>query len=307
MPPSKAGAGRGGEGGTNPEPGFAGGPARTTAPAREIQNIDGVTEHEIDDIEDHARLRTPVIYEIVRREGELEMDRPITSLWWSGLAAGLSISFSPFAQAIIYTHLPNVVWRPLVSAFGYSVGFLMVVLARQQLFTENTLTVVLPLMAKFNATNVQRLIRMWSVVLAANLVGTLCAALICRYSPVLAPGVLDGMLDLGGQLMDNNWAAMFFKGIAAGFLVAMMVWLIPSAEGAKFQVVTMSTYLIAAGGFTHIIAGSFEGFLLVLSGQLGLWHMFTHFTVPVLLGNVIGGTLLFAVLSYAQVMEEMRK
>jgi formate/nitrite transporter FocA (FNT family) len=67
----------------------------------------------------------------------------------------------------------------------------------------------------------------------------------------------------------------------------------------------MATYLIAAGGFTHIVAGSFEAFLLVVDGQLGVWRMLVDFTVPVLLGNVIGGTALFAVLSYAQVMQEV--
>jgi formate/nitrite transporter FocA (FNT family) len=270
-----------------------------------VGHKEGVTAHEAEDIEDRSRLRTPVIYEIVRREGELEMDRPATSLWWSGLAAGLSISFSPLARAIFTIHLPDAPWRPLVSGFGYSVGFLMVVLARQQLFTENTLTVVLPLMAKFSTGNLRGLTRMWVVVFAANMLGTLSAAIFCRYTPVLTPELLAGLLDQAGQMMANTWPEMFFKGIAAGFLIATMVWLIPSAEGAKFSVVTMSTYLIAVGGFTHIIAGSFECFLLLLHGQLGLWQMAAHFTVPVLLGNVIGGTALFAVLSYAQVMKEM--
>jgi formate/nitrite transporter FocA (FNT family) len=113
------------------------------------------------------------------------------------------------------------------------------------------------------------------------------------------------MIELGRQLMENAWAAMFFKGIAAGFLIAAMVWLIPSAEGAQFQVITLATYLIAVGEFTHIVAGSVEAFMLVVNGDLGLWQMIAHFTVPVLLGNVIGGTVLFAVISYAQVMKEM--
>jgi formate/nitrite transporter FocA (FNT family) len=266
---------------------------------------EGVTEHELEDIEELSRLRTPVIYEIVRREGENEMERPVTSLWWSGVAAGLSISFSLLAQAILYVHLPDAPWRPLVSSFGYSVGFLIVVLARQQLFTENTITVVLPVMAEFNLFNLRRLGRMWGIVFAANMTGTLFAALFCSFTPVLTPDLLGGMLELSRQIMENGWAAMFFKGISAGFLIAAMVWLIPSSEGAQFQVVTMATYLIAVGGFTHIVAGSVEAFLLVVNGQLGLGHMIFYFTVPVALGNIMGGTALFAVLSYAQVMKEM--
>ncbi len=41
--------------------------------------------------------------------------------------------------------LPDAKWRPLVDSLGYSLGFLFVILGRQQLFTENTLTAILPL------------------------------------------------------------------------------------------------------------------------------------------------------------------
>ncbi|MGA8551933.1 MAG: formate/nitrite transporter family protein [Stellaceae bacterium] len=265
----------------------------------------GVSEHEVEDIEDRARLRTPVIYEIVRREGETEMDRPATSLWWSGAAAGVSISFSLLAQAVLWVHLPAAPWRPLVSGFGYSVGFLIVVLARQQLFTENTVTVVLPVMAELTLVNVRRLARMWAIVFAANMAGTFVAALFCSFTPVLTPELRHGMLEISGHLPELGWPAMFFRAMGAGFLIASMVWLIPSAEGAKFEVVTMATYLIAIAGFTHIVAGSVEGFLLVLDGQWSLWQMIARFTIPVLLGNIAGGTALFAVISYAQVMKEM--
>jgi formate/nitrite transporter FocA (FNT family) len=265
----------------------------------------GVTEHEIEDIEDRARLRTPVIYEIVRREGETEMERPITSLWWSGVAAGLSISFSLLAQAALLLHLPDTPWRPLVSGFGYSVGFLIVVLARQQLFTENTVTVVLPVMAEFTAANIRRLGRMWAIVFAANMTGTFVAALFCTVTPALAPELHATMLELSQATLALSWVEMLFRAVGAGFLIAAMVWLIPSAEGAQFHVITMVTYLIAIAGFTHIVAGSVDAFLLVLNGQLGFFQMIGHFTVPVLLGNVIGGTALFAVISYAQVMKEV--
>jgi formate/nitrite transporter FocA (FNT family) len=264
-----------------------------------------VSEKEVEDIETHSRLRTPVLYEIVRREGEIEMQRPATSLWWSGAAAGLSISFSLLAQAILYTHLPDAPWRPLLSSLGYSVGFLIVVLGRQQLFTENTITVVLPFIAEPNAANLRHLVRMWGIVFAANTAGTLVAALFWSFSPALTAQLHAGMLEISAQLLRNGWAGMFFKGVAAGFLMAAMVWLIPSAAGAQFQVVTLATYLIAVGGFTHIVAGSVEAFMLVLNGQLGIGRMLTGFTAPVLSGNIVGGTALFAVLSYAQVMMEM--
>src|ERR1700751_607017 len=161
--------------------------SKKAKPARPAGAGAPITEREAEHVEERASPRTPVIYEVVRRLGEEEMARPAISLWWSGVAAGLSISFSLLAQAILQTHLPDAPWRPLVSSLGYSVGFIMVVLARQQLFTENTITAVLPVMAEFNLDNIWKLGRMWGIVLLANFAGTLFAALFCTYTPVLTP------------------------------------------------------------------------------------------------------------------------
>jgi formate/nitrite transporter FocA (FNT family) len=264
-----------------------------------------IEKHEAEDIERRTRLRAPVIYEIVRREGETEMDRPIASLWWSGVAAGLSISFSLLTQALLHRHLPDAPWRLLVAGLGYPVGFLMVVLGRQQLFTENTLTAVLPVFADLRFRNLARLARLWGIVLAANITGTLLAALFCEFTPVLTAELRETMIHISRETMAASPLVMVFKGISAGFLIAAMVWLLPSAEGSQFHVVAVMTYLIPVGGFTHIVAGSVDAFLLLAAGQLGLGELLTGFFAPVLVGNVIGGTALFGLLSYAQVMKEM--
>lgn len=264
-----------------------------------------ISAHEVEEVEDRSSPRTPIIYEIVRRLGEEEMARPAVSLWWSGIAAGISISFSLLAEALLQMHLPDAPWRPLVVSFGYSVGFLMVVLSRQQLFTENTITVVLPVVATPTRDSILTMTRMWAIVFLANMAGTLFAALFCTYAPVLSPDVLATMRDISLQAMNHDWPSMFFRAIGAGFLVAAMVWLLPSATSSQFQVITLMTWLIALGGFAHIVAGSVEAFVLVASGDLGLLPMIVNFTIPVLLGNVVGGTALFALLSYAQVMKEI--
>ena len=265
----------------------------------------GINEHEVRDVEDMSAPRTPVIYEVVRRLGEEEMARPATSLWWSGVAAGLSISFSLLAQAILQAHLPDAPWRPLVSGFGYCVGFLMVVLGNQQLFTESTITAVLPVLKDTSWKRLWRMGRLWAIVLTANFAGTFCAAVFCTFTPVLPPDLLHGMQDISRVLLGVSWWNMMFRGISSGFLIAAMVWMIPSAETAKFAVITLMTYLIAIGGFTHIVAGSMEANMLVLAGDWEWWRMLWQFFVPVLIGNMIGGTALFALISYAQVMEEI--
>jgi len=265
----------------------------------------GITAEEIKDVEELATPRTPVIYEVVRRLGEEEMERPVTSLWWSGVAAGLSISFSLLSQAILTAHLPEASWQPLVVSFGYCIGFIMAVLSRQQLFTESTITAVLPVAANVTRGNIVSMARLWAIVLAANLTGTLFAALFCTFTPVLPSDIYSGMLEISRDLLGFSWWEMVFRAIAAGFLMAAMVWLMPGAEGAQFHVITLMTWLIAVGGFTHIIAGSMESYLLVFSGEWVWWRMITDFMVPVLIGNTIGGTALFALIAYAQVMDEI--
>ena len=264
-----------------------------------------ITAREVEDVEDRSSPRTPVIYEVVCRLGEEEMARPAFSLWWSGVAAGMSISFSLLAQAILYTHLPDAPWRPLVADVGYTVGFVMVIMSRQQLFTENTITAVLPVIATFNTPNLAKMARMWAVVLLANFAGTLFAALFSTFTPVLSPELLNGMVDISRQILGHSWLEMFFKGIAAGFLIAALVWLIPGAESAQLYVIVLMTYLISAGNFMHIVAGSVEAFLLLLNGELHWLTMLTGFLLPVLTGNIVGGTALFTLIAYAQVVKEI--
>jgi formate/nitrite transporter FocA (FNT family) len=160
-------------------------------------------------------------------------------------------------------------------------------------------------MKHFTAQNLARLARMWTIVFLANMIGTLFAAYFCTLTPVLTPELRDGMLQISAEVMKNGWVAMFFKAISAGFLIATTVWLIPGAEGAKFWVISLFTFLIGAGGFAHIVAGSFETFMLVANGRLDVLTMLGSFIVPTLLGNIVGGSALFALISYAQVMEEI--
>ena len=265
----------------------------------------GISEREVRQVEDMATPRTPVIYEVVRRLGDEELNRPAVSLWWSGVAAGLSISFSLLAQAVLDLHLPDAPWRPMVSSAGYCVGFLICILGRQQLFTESTITVVLPVLADFKWATVWQIVQLWVIVLLANLAGTLFAALFCYYAPVLAPALLEQMIAISRGMTELGWWEMAFHGVTSGFLIAAMVWMIPSAESAKFWVITLMTYLIALGNFTHIVAGSMEAYLLVLAGDWHAGHAVLQFFVPVLIGNMVGGTALFALISYAQVMEEI--
>ncbi len=284
---------------------MAGKKARVVASKSGSGRAKGITRKEAREVEELSTPRTPVIYEIVRKHGEEEMDRPVFSLWWSGLAAGLGISFSVLAQAILQHHVPKADWAPLITSFGYSFGFLIVVLGRQQLFTESTITAVLPVISDPRPARIASMLRMWGIVLAANLTGTLFAALFSTLTSVTDPDYLQQMQSLGRHVMEMSWSQKFFRGISAGFLIAALVWIRPAAEGSQVILVVVMTYLIAVTGSTHIVAGSMETFLLVVNGELSPLAMAGQFFIPVLTGNIVGGTALFGLLAYGQVVKEM--
>jgi formate/nitrite transporter FocA (FNT family) len=266
---------------------------------------EGLSKEETRSVAKRRRLRAAVVYEIIRVEGEGELARTVSALWWSSLAAGLSIGFSMLAQALLRAYLPSVPGASIVENFGYSVGFLIVILSRQQLFTENTLTAVLPVIARRQLDWLLVMLRLWGVVLLGDIVGCFLFASFLVYSSALTPEMAEAARAVGTELMANTPAEMFVKGIVSGWLIAALVWMLPSAEGTEIFVITLVTYLIALGGFTHVIAGSAEALYLWLGGNETLVRVVFNFFLPTLAGNVFGGTLMFAVLSYAQVREEI--
>ncbi|HEX2139521.1 MAG TPA: formate/nitrite transporter family protein [Woeseiaceae bacterium] len=260
---------------------------------------------EDEEVEERQHLRSPVVYEIVRREAEVELSRPSSSLWWSGVAAGIALSASLLTEGLLHYYLPDAHWRPVVESFGYCVGFLIVIMGRLQLFTEQTVTAVLPLLAKFNTRNLWRTGRLWAIVLAANLTGTSLTAAITLFAGTIHPEHLPALLEVSREFTHFTPVEAVTYGIPAGFFVAAIVWMMPSAEGAEFWVIIVVTYLIALGGFAHVIVGSAEAFLLVMTGELGLLAGLFGLIFPTLVGNIIGGTGLFAILAYGQVQEEL--
>ena len=97
------------------------------------------------------------------------------------------MGFSFVSESILRAHLPESNWRMLIAKLGYGIGFLIVILGRQQLFTENTLTVILPLLRRRRADVLRNVARLWLVVLTANLVGAFVFAAAIGRTPALSP------------------------------------------------------------------------------------------------------------------------
>src|SRR5690349_4335209 len=253
------------------------------------------------EVEQKRPPRVAVLHETIRLEGEEELSRSLLALSLSALAAGLTMGFSMLARGLLHRHLGSVPGAFLIESLGYPFGFLVVILARQQLFTENTMTAVLPLMTHPSLRKLGSLLRLWSVVFAGNLVGTALFAYGILHMRLFDEGTQAELLGIGTEVMGNSPLQMFTKGVVAGWLIATMVWLLPAAEHARISVIVITTYLIALGGFTHIIVGSVETFYLMFAGGLSLVGFVAHFALPTLAGNVVGGSCIFALISHAQV------
>jgi formate/nitrite transporter FocA (FNT family) len=105
-------------------------------------------------------------------------------------------------------------------------------------------------------------------------------------------------------VMENDVSQMFAKGIISGWMIATMVWMIPSMESAKMWIIILITYLMALGDFTHIVVGSAEVSYLVFAGELPWSDFWMVFAGPTLAGNIIGGSFIFALISHAQIRSE---
>lgn len=262
----------------------------------------GLTEQEKHEVEEQRRPAAPVLHEVIREEGHEELERPVTGLALSGLASGLSMGTSLMMMGLLQAALPDTPWRHLLTSFGYTMGFLIVVLGRQQLYTENTLTPVLPFLAAPQVKTLGRLLRLWAVVLATNLLGAYLFAWAASHTAVFTPEVKHAFTDIGVKAATGGVVTVGLKGIFAGWLIALMVWLLPSVVESRIWVILLLTYAVAVADLSHIVAGSVEVMYAACVGAVSWGTYWGGFMLPAFLGNTLGGVLLVAMLNHGQVV-----
>ncbi len=254
---------------------------------------------------ERAHVEALVIYEVVREQGEKALERSSVALAWSGLAGGLSIGFSFLAEAYLKGGMPDAPWAVLVQAFGYSLGFLIVVLGRQELFTETTLTVLIPTLRRPSLPALGGTMRVWSVVLAANLLGTMAFGALAAQRGIFSGDAYGAMVSLSTALMSHSFVVTMVDAGFSGWLIGLMVWLLPGAGPARPLIIILLSYTVALCQFPHVIAGSVEGSFAVFAGHASVSDYLMRFLLPTLLGNIVGGSLLTALLNHAPVAGEL--
>lgn len=244
------------------------------------------------------------LHEAIREEGQVELKRASSALFWSAFAAGLSMSFSMVAEGVIKAHLPGGDISFLVESLGYTLGFIVVIMTYQQLFTENTVTPVLTIMSQPTFNNFLQLFRLWGVVLIGNLSGVALAVWAYLALPVFSSEVHLAFASMGSEILKNTPTELLAKGVVAGWIIAAMVWMLPKAGEARIWLIIIVTYLVAVAELSHIIAGSAEVLYLVFAGKASLLTYVFYFGLPTLAGNLIGGTFVFALISHAQIRSD---
>ena len=215
----------------------------------------------------HASPAALVIHEVVREEGEQELRKRPIAVWWSGLAAGMSMGFSFLCMAMLGSMLPDAPWRHAVASMGYTVGFVITILGRQELFTESTLTAFLPLLVRRDRATLVTVLRFWAIVLLANLAGTALFATLLSRPGLFPPSVQFTLGELARSSVDGVFLVTLLRAVLAGWLIALMAWMLPSARSARFFVILLLTYVVALCSLPHIVAGSVESAYAVLTGS----------------------------------------
>lgn len=241
------------------------------------------------------------IHENVLEAAEDELERPVLELTYSGVAAGLAIGFSWLANALVASRM-SPENHAIAAALSYPLGFVFVVLAAHQLFTENTLEPVIPFLERRDGETLKRVVRLWGIVLPANLIGALVFSLVIAKTQALEPELNDQVLKVARHGTEGGALLVFYKAIWAGWLIALMAWILAAARDTTSQilVIWLTTAPIAAFGFKHSIAGASEAFYRAWIGDASWSTMLLSFELPALVGNIVGGVVLVAMVNHGQ-------
>ena len=254
-----------------------------------------------------TRLSAVEIHDNILAGATAEADRPSASLFWSALASGLVIAFSFLGAAFLSSLSESEPHKKALAAAAYPLGFIFVVIGRSELFTENTLQPVLPLLHERTAKRARDLARLWAILLVGNMIGALVFAWLLARTAMVPPALHDSLRAVAETGTRGSFGSNFYQGIYAGWLIALMAWLLGSTTGRGVQIalIWLCTAAISAFEFRHSIAGAVEAFYRAFAGTAGWGDMLGSFVVPAVLGNAVGGVVLVALLNYAQIKSEL--
>lgn len=257
---------------------------------------------------DQSKRHPDDILQLAVEEGTEQLKRPTLSLVLASVAAGLMLIFTVMAvatmTALYAESLP--LTRRVMGALVYPLGFIIVLLSGNELFTEHTATAVYPVLDR--RASIVQLLRLWGLVLLGNLLGAACGAgLLALAEPVIQARV--GYIEIGHHLVGLKVDALFTSALLAGWLMATAGWLMLATLPTVVHVfvIYITTFLIGLGSLHHSIAGSVEIFAakLMAPDAFGVGEIGVFIFVAVV-GNAVGGSLFVAMLNYGHIRQTRR-
>jgi len=246
-----------------------------------------------------ARPTAEDIYQQVAQNAKTELKRSTISLAISGFAGGIFMGLSGLGSALVLGFFGTSPTTHFVASMFYPIGFIVVIIGRAQLFTENTLyPVALVLSEKRELWNT---LRLWCTVLPANVCGALAFAALASRTSALPPETKQALVRLGLQAAHMTPATIFWSGVTAGWIIATAAWLVSGSHSitGSVMILWILTFVVGLGNFAHCIATSGEILSSVLVRQLSAMSYF-HWLWIAVAGNVCGGVFMVTVLEYGQ-------
>ncbi len=241
------------------------------------------------------------IYKQVATSGREELKRSSTALGISGIAGGTFMGLTALGTALAMSLLGDSPGAQFISKMFYPIGFIVVMIGRAQLFTENTLYPVALVLAE--RRHLWNTLRLWSIVLPCNIVGALGFSVLAARTPGIHPGVLQALNHLGVQAISQPTSTVFWSGIFAGWLIAMAAWLVSGSHSVtgSILIIWLLTFAVGLGDFAHCIASSAEIFVAALNHSVA-WSAYPRWLLAAVTGNICGGVGMVTLIEYGQVI-----
>jgi formate-nitrite transporter family protein len=250
---------------------------------------------------DISRLTAAQIHAAVVRVGEDELKRSSTGLALSGLAAGLGMGLTGLGSAVILVAVGDGVVPHLLVSLLYPLGFIVVIVGRAQLFTENTLFPVILVLHR--RRHLRNTLRLWAIVFTTNVLGALLFAVLMVKAGAVSPEIAAALSRLGSHTVAGGFGHLFWAGVAGGWIIALMAWLVTASRSTTGQIalVYLLTFVVGAADLAHCIAGSTEALSAVLAGEVSA-GTYLVWLAATTLGNTVGGVIIVSLLNHGQVV-----
>jgi formate/nitrite transporter FocA (FNT family) len=246
----------------------------------------------------------PEIVEDAAKIGGKRLDRSLAGDVMTSVIGGMSICFGIIAMAYASASFggadgPSV--AHLVGALAYPIGFVILLIGKSELFTENFLLPVTGVLERRGT--LRQLGALWGITLVFNLVGAAVFAFLVSRPGVLDAGASADLIATAVHVVDYPFWTAFVKALFAGWLMTILTWLLLAAEGLgpRLFLIWLIGTLIILGEFTHVIISGAEVFLAdFLGDEVATTAWLGGNFWPILAGNVIGGVVFVTLLQYVQ-------